>query len=212
MAERFGNTWEDSQTPSEVAQDQLRALALGLDLETYQVYKRNPNAFRSPGNVYSKFFDSATGKYNIPGKTPGALMSNGGPVTGPNGEILAAGSTMGKPIDLGTLTLTKTPSELWQESHAAGNFLPPYLQSNTTQTPNGVPTPTTPPAQTPFPSKPSNPAPGVFVAPPINPAANGLPSNGTASNLPRPNAGLRGPLSLPYYLRGSRKTNAIAYG
>lgn len=106
------------QSPAEIAQDQLRALKLGLDLENYQRYKRAPKDWT---NQHQKNFDPATGKFTFTGMVPGALMSNGGPVIGPNGMILAAGFTADKPIDLNSLTLVETPSEKWQREHTAGD-------------------------------------------------------------------------------------------
>ncbi len=129
------NRGQQPQSPAEVAQDQLRALKLGLDLQTYQIYKRAPADWT---NQHKAQFDPATGKFNIPNMVPGALQSNAGaPVTGPGGFILAAGSTPDKPIDLSTLDLVESPSEKWQREHAS-DALP------------GAPAPTAPsPAMTP---------------------------------------------------------------
>lgn len=165
-------------------QKQLLAASLGLDLNLLQQFSQNPNAFKQQ---YGQYFDPKTNKFTIPDVTPGALI---GAPQGPNGTVLAAGSTPTNPLDLkGVTSSAVQPGSV--------TFLPPYLQ------PGNQPTSAAPAPTLKFQTIPDR---------PINPAANGL-NLGTPQKLNRPNAGIQGPLDFPAYLRSRKpKTNPVAYG
>lgn len=168
------------KTQAQMQQDQLLAAKLGLDLAHYQQFAQNPNAFKQQ---FANQFDKATNRFNIDGVIPGGLI---GAPQGPNGTVLAAGSTPTNPLDLKGIS-----SSAVQPGSVA--FLPPYLQ------PGAQPIAPATPAK--FPT-----VPGVFSAPPVA-GAN------AATKLNRPNAGIQGPLDFPSYLRKrTPKVNPIAYG
>lgn len=95
-----GNVSEYNRSLEGSRQNQLKAQAMGLDLQQYEFYKRHPADYI---NQHKQFFDPDTGKFRIPDVVPGALISNGGPVLGPNGMVLAAGSSPTNPVDLSSV-------------------------------------------------------------------------------------------------------------
>lgn len=176
---------ESKYNPAENDQQkQLLAQKMGLDLAHYQMFAENPLGFQ---REFGKYIDPVTKAYNIPGVSPGALI---GAPQGPNGTVLAAGSTPTNPLDLkGVTSSAVQPGSV--------TFLPPYLQ------PGNQPTSAAPAPTLKFQTIPDR---------PINPAANGL-NLGTPQKLNRPNAGIQGPLDFPQYLRSRKpKTNPVAYG
>ena len=215
------------QAPSlvETQQKQLLAARMGLDLAGYQQYALNPARFMQQ---YGQYMDPATGVFKIPNVTPGALASSGGATLGPNGMVLAAGSTPDKPIDLSTIergriertapgrefiqagrivsgandTVTPFPAQA-----KSANFLPPYLQPQQGAT-NGaqLPVPQTPTPLAAAPVTPQGSPITPFVPAAAAPPTPGSPLQPFVPDLAKPNtkggfASAAKALELPQYLR-----------
>lgn len=116
-------------TAEQMRQRQLSAKQLGLDLNLYQQFALNPNAFKQQN---AKYFNKDTNTWAIPDVTPGGLI---GAPRGPNGTVLAAGSTPTNPLDLAaTKSSAVTPGSVTLLPPNS-NFLPPYLQPKTAAQP-----------------------------------------------------------------------------
>ncbi len=146
------------KSQQQVQQQQLLAQKLGLDLAHLQQFTLNPNAFKQK---FAKQFNPETNTFNIEGVTPGGLI---GAPQGPNGSVLAAGSTPTNPLDLGGVKSSAVQP-------GSVTFLPPYMQ---------------PGAAAPE-ANPTAPAAAPQIDSLLNPAAVGTPQK-----MNRPNAGMIG--------------------
>lgn len=215
----FGNVSAYNRSPEGARQNQLRAQAMGLDLKEYELYQRSPTNYI---NQHRENFDPATGVFKIPNVTPGALISNNGPVRGPNGIILAAGSTAANPLDLATIQPASpitggghnADTSGWIASNLSGgtakNFLPPYLQPGAAPSTGGAVDIAAPTGQAAAPIVPTAPTgitpAGSPMAPFVPQGVGQVPGQPLVTGASRIGGGFGATaklLELPYYLRRS---------